>query len=120
MLLDFNALSFQSCSNVLSCTLFQPTTKARNYRILYVNSIFLIGRQLVIMFLIIQSYQDCLNNQIVNHFINNSIAAKPLLLLFLCLFFRFSLFKFFFCIYFLFFVIFLFCLFFRFFIRKVI
>ena len=30
-----------------------------------------------LQFLIIQSYQNYLNNQIVNHFINNSMAAKP-------------------------------------------
>jgi hypothetical protein len=32
----FKALSFQFAQMFLSCTMFQPTTKARNYRILYV------------------------------------------------------------------------------------
>ena len=39
MLRGFKALSFQFAHKFLSCTMFQPTTKARNYRLLYVISI---------------------------------------------------------------------------------
>jgi hypothetical protein len=40
MLRDFKALSYQFAQMFLSCTMFQPTTKARNYRILYVMPFF--------------------------------------------------------------------------------
>ncbi len=40
MLFDFKALSFQFAQMFLSCTMFQPTTKARNYRIYNVIAIF--------------------------------------------------------------------------------
>ncbi len=40
MLRDFKALSFQSCTNVSFLHNVSTTTKARNYRILYVMCIY--------------------------------------------------------------------------------
>ncbi len=39
MLRDLKALSLQFAQMFLSCTMFQTTTKTRNYRILYIISI---------------------------------------------------------------------------------